>query len=142
MPSDPIADLLQSKFGIDPSAKKCDQFRLGVVNAMFIKGEFNAVAQIDGIPGGPTEIQGATLYAGAASDDGNRMFCSATVGPPMDNQKVMNFGLPISLSTSTDELELKGTTNVVVAVVIAYGSSEKNMKTCFLTATIPVSPST
>lgn len=130
-----VQKIVQNKYGDLP---KCDAFSLGFCNATFIKGEFYAAAQIDPKPGGPTDIQGASIYAGALADDDNPMFCEGLVGPPMDNKKVMNLTLPISVATSSTAISMKAGQAVLVVVVVTFGTTEEDMNQCVMTQVFSV----
>lgn len=138
MSADYAVTAFQSKYAIDLSKAKCDQFRLGMISAMFIKGEFNATAQIDPVEGGPKTINGATIFAGAASDDGKLMFIQASVGPPMNDAGGMDFAIPFAIGASTEEMKMTKPTKVIIVVAISTGAEEM----CYLWGQVEVSPST
>ncbi|HET7436802.1 MAG TPA: hypothetical protein VFN10_18980 [Thermoanaerobaculia bacterium] len=105
-----------------------------MANAMHIHGEFNATAQIDAVPGGPTDIQGATLYAGAVGAD-SPMLVQGSFGPPMSGG-LMNFKLPVSLGASSDGVTISDNDTVVVVVAITSGTDPNNLNTSYLWQTV------
>ena len=130
MAFDAVREFLQRKFQIKSTEEPSDKFALGMANAMHMRGEFNATAQIDSVPGGPTSIQGATLYAGALGED-SPMLVQGSVGPPMSDP-LMEFELPFAIGASSEVVNIGNDATVVIVVAISWGTDPNNLNMSYL----------
>ena len=136
MSSDPVNNLLTSRFGLGTTREACDLFTISGVTSRYHNGEFHVSAQLDGTPDGPATVQGCTIYAIPVVPDqdpkGIQMYAQGSVGPRMDQPAMGNFALPFSMGCGTMLAQIKPGTTVLVVLAVAWGASRDDTKMCLL----------
>ena len=131
------AQLLKTLLGTE--LPTCEKYRITACNAAYIQDQFTVTAQIDRIPGGPSIVKGASIYAGPIIP-GGMIFCEGTIGPPMDDPTGRTFDLPFSLAASSNAIKMEGPTDILVVVVVTDADNAKAQ--CVMTQKMTITPST
>ena len=134
-----MADAQLLKTILGKELPNCEKYRITACNAAYIQDQFTVNAQIDRIPGGPSTVKGASVYAGPIIP-GGMIFCEATIGPPMDDPTGRTFGLPLSLVASSNAIKIEGPTDILVVVVVT--DADNAQAQCIMTQNMTIKPST